>query len=80
VSDKSSVVFEGASKTVVTKLEAQLESSPNMITVKMLAELLNIGQTKVYKLVNHRAIPHYRFGKMIRFDPWIIARWVREQL
>jgi excisionase family DNA binding protein len=51
-----------------------------MITVKMLAELLNIGQTKVYKLVNHRAIPHYRFGKMIRFDPWIIARWVREQL
>lgn len=55
----------------------KLRSMDHALTVKELASLLTLGKTALYDLVRRGAIPHFRVGYMVRFDPNEIANWIQ---
>jgi excisionase family DNA binding protein len=55
----------------------RLASFDHAITVAELAEILGLGRTAVYDMVNRRAIPCIRIGYSVRFDPDETAKWLR---
>ena len=49
------------------------EHTPDVWTVKMLADNLGIGKNKAYELINTNAIPSTRIGsKIVIFRPHVI--------
>lgn len=40
-----------------------------MLTAASVAKMLGIGRTTVYALARSGALPSYRFGDAVRFDP-----------
>ncbi len=57
----------------------RLDSMDRALTVAELANLLHLGKTAVYDMVQRGAIPCIRFGYSIRFDPHEIAEWLRRK-
>jgi excisionase family DNA binding protein len=49
------------------------------ITVKEAAIFLNIKEKTIYHLVNQGLIPHYRIGKMVRFNKDELENWMRSK-
>ncbi len=49
------------------------------ITVKEAAIFLNIKEKTIYYLVNQGLIPHYRIGKMVRFNKEELKNWMRSK-
>ena len=49
------------------------------ITVKEAAIFLNIKEKTIYSLVNQGLIPHYRIGKMVRFNKEELESWMRSK-
>jgi len=47
------------------------------ITVKDAANFLSIKGKTIYYLVNHGLIPHYRIGKMVRFNKDELENWMK---
>lgn len=47
------------------------------ITVKEAASFLNIKEKTIYSLVTQGLIPHYRIGKMVRFNRDELESWMR---
>ena len=47
-----------------------------LLTVKELAELLNVAQSTIYAWTMRGEIPHYKFGKAIRFSEEEILEWM----
>jgi len=48
-------------------------------TVRSLGDHLQVSDDTIYRMVLRRAIPHFRLGRKIRFDPDAIERWKRQQ-
>ena len=46
------------------------------ITVKEAAIFLSIKEKTIYYLVNQGLIPHYRIGKMVRFNKEEVENWM----
>ena len=44
--------------------------------VPELARMLNVSEDMIRSLVHQRRIPYYKVGKLIRFDPNEIAKWL----
>lgn len=63
----------------VLPLFERIASIDHAITVPQLSTLLHLGRTAIYDLVKRKAIPHFRIGYNVRFDPLEIARWLREK-
>ncbi len=49
------------------------------ITVKEAAEFLSIKEKTLYYLVTHGLIPHYRIGKMVRFNKEELDTWMKSK-
>ncbi len=49
------------------------------LTVKEAALFLNIKGKTIYYLVNHGLVPHYRIGKMVRFNKEELENWMRSK-
>ncbi len=49
------------------------------ITVKEAAIFLNIKEKTIYYLVNQGLIPHYRIGKMVRFNKEELENWMKSK-
>lgn len=50
------------------------------LTVKEVAELLEVSVDVVYDMVRKKKIPHFRVGnRLIRFQADSIQRWMNEQ-
>ena len=49
------------------------------LTVPEVAQLLGFGRTAIYDLVAAGRIPHFRIGASIRFDPFVLAEWLRSR-
>jgi len=47
----------------------------SLLTVTQIARILAISKSLIYKWVEEQVIPHYRFGKAIRFDLSEIKEW-----
>lgn len=67
------------SPEVPCDLPTRIEKMDGALTVPELAELLWLGRTAIYDMVNRGVIPHMRIGGSIRFDPIVLARWIRER-
>jgi excisionase family DNA binding protein len=44
--------------------------------VPQVAELLNVREQHVYRLVYERRIPHVKVGRLLRFDPDELTLWI----
>jgi excisionase family DNA binding protein len=43
------------------------------------AKLLSFSPTQVYRMAETGKLPCFRIGTAVRFDPGIIAKWLREK-
>jgi len=48
-----------------------------LISVKKLSKMLDIPQSTIYEWVQIDFIPHYKVGRLIRFDPEEIKKWLQ---
>lgn len=57
---------------------ANAQPSPvaNLLTVKQVAELLQIGTNRVYDLAREGKIPHLRVGQSYRFSAAVLWGWI----
>jgi excisionase family DNA binding protein len=46
------------------------DSEPVVLTVPQAARFLQLSENSVYLLISQNAIPHTRFGKLIRIPRW----------
>ena len=57
----------------------KIEARARAITVAELGVLLHLSRTAIYDIARRGAIPHYRIGGSLRFDPHAIAAWLRSR-
>lgn len=57
-------------------LEAQ--QVDGWLTVEEAAAHLKLSPTTIYRHVKHEEIPHYRFGRAVRFKAAEIDQWARQ--
>jgi excisionase family DNA binding protein len=57
----------------------QLERIDHALTVKELAPILSMSETKLYDMARAGRIPSYRIGGGVRFDPRAVARWLESK-
>ena len=51
------------------------ESLPQLMTLSEVAKALKVSEKTVRRLVG-RGFPHVRFGRVLRFDPADVHRWI----
>ena len=49
----------------------------NCLTYDQLAAILQISRSTLEKYVSRKEIPHYKFGKNVRFDEEKIFEWLK---
>ena len=49
-----------------------------LITLKQVAELLNVNERHVRRLVFERRIPFFKWGHLLRFDPVELEQWLEQ--
>ena len=47
-----------------------------LMTVKQVAELLNVKESTIYSWTYQRFIPHKKVGRLLRFDKKEVLSWV----
>jgi excisionase family DNA binding protein len=57
----------------------QIESIERALTAYDLAEILSVSPITIFKQAKSGRIPSFRIGTCVRFDPKIIAEWLRGQ-
>jgi hypothetical protein len=59
-------------------LASELDQRTSAVCAEELMRLMGYKKSAFYAMCKEARIPHYRFGPSIRFDPHVIARWLRE--
>lgn len=72
--------MEGVTDKKASGLADSLDGKTRALTVADVAELLNISERQVYKLVAEYRIPCFKIGGSIRFDPCAVAVWLRQKM
>lgn len=49
---------------------------PKLLTLKQVAEQLNVNERHVRRLVFERRIPYLKWGHLLRFDPAEVEQWL----
>ena len=60
-----------------SSLPDRIEQYGHALTAGKLAELLAVSRITVFKLAKAGRIPCFRVGTCVRFDPKIVAAWLR---
>ncbi len=63
---------------VASSLPDQIERIPHALTAKELATLLAVSPISIYKLAKTNRIPSFRICSCVRFDPKVVAAWLRK--
>ncbi len=58
-------------------LASRIEARTSAWTVEALADLLEVSPKTLYKMANSGRIPVIRIAGMLRFDPVLVAEWLR---
>jgi excisionase family DNA binding protein len=58
-------------------LPDQIERIPHALTATELAQRLAVSRITVFKLAKAGRIPCFRIGTCVRFDPRVVATWLR---
>jgi excisionase family DNA binding protein len=69
----SGLVGEGTTGDLV----AHLEQRTSLLKVVDVARFLALSGTQIYRLAEANTIPCIRIGGSVRFDPVVLARWLR---
>jgi excisionase family DNA binding protein len=59
-------------------LPEELESMTHALTAKKLAQLLQVSEVTIYKLAKDNTLPSFRVRTAVRFDPRVVAQWLRQ--
>ncbi len=51
---------------------------PGMMSTAEVARFLGVTKRHVYRLVQEGRVPHYKWGRLLRFHPGEIAAWLEE--
>lgn len=49
------------------------------MTIEQLSDYLEVSKWTIYRLINNREIPFIPFGRIRRFDPQAIDKWMQEK-
>jgi len=60
-------------------LADQIELIGRALTAKELARLLSVSTITIFKQAKAGRIPCFRIGTCVRFDPRVVANWLRAQ-
>ncbi len=52
------------------------DSLPHLLTIDQLVERLGTSNRHIRRLIAERRIPYLKVGKLVRFDPDEITRWL----
>jgi excisionase family DNA binding protein len=63
----------------VADLAAYLDQMTGALKAAELGKIIGFEKSAIYQMAAEGRIPHYRIGPSIRFDPHVIARWLRER-
>ena len=72
--------MSGEANSESVGLADSLEQKKRALLVVEVAQLLNVSQRQVYKLVAGHRIPCFKIGSSIRFDPVAISAWLRGKM
>jgi excisionase family DNA binding protein len=64
--------------TPITLVE-QIERMNHALTADDVAKLLSVSRITIFKQAKAGRIPSFRIGTCVRFDPKIVADWLRKQ-
>jgi excisionase family DNA binding protein len=62
------------------ELIARLQAMDHALDAEEVARLLRVSKKHVYKQAARGAIPSFRFGAAVRFDPGAVAQWLRQKM
>jgi excisionase family DNA binding protein len=63
----------------VPDLASYLDQMTGAIGAAELGKIIGFEKSAIYQMAAEGRISHYRIGSSIRFDPHVIARWLRER-
>jgi excisionase family DNA binding protein len=49
-----------------------------LVDTREVCGLLSVKPSTIYKWVHEKKIPHYKIGKLVRFDPEEVWDWVKK--
>jgi excisionase family DNA binding protein len=58
---------------------ATADTLPNLLDIDQLAEHLGTSRRHVRRLIAERRIPYVKVGRLIRFDPADVSKWVDDR-
>jgi excisionase family DNA binding protein len=58
-------------------IPTRIERCAGALDAVRLGAFLGLKKSTIYQMASDGRIPHYRIGSNIRFDPRIIAEWLR---
>ncbi len=56
-----------------------MESSLRLLNVQEIADLLGVKKSTIYQWTHQGFIPHVKVGKLVRFKPDAVMKWVNEK-
>jgi excisionase family DNA binding protein len=65
--------------TPSTSLADQIAMTGHALTADELAHLLAVSRITIFKQAKAGRIPSFRIGTCVRFDPVVVAKWLRTQ-
>lgn len=68
-----------AAANILRMPSKQQEPGDEILTLNETAAFLKVTKRMLYDLVQRRAIPHLRVGKLIRFSKVALLAWMKEQ-
>ena len=57
----------------------ELKTRRKAMTVREVADILNLSQREIYKLAASNQIPHFKIGSSVRFDPASVLTWLESR-
>ena len=49
----------------------------NLMNIEQVAEMLGVKVSTIYSWVSQQYIPHYKIGRLVRFDKREVLEWVQ---
>jgi excisionase family DNA binding protein len=63
--------------TSTLSLADQIEQTGHALTANELASILAVSHVTIFKQAKAGRIPSFRIGTCVRFDPVVVAKWLR---
>jgi len=53
---------------------------PLLLTITQAMEVLSLGKTKIYDLIEHEGLPVMHIGKAVRFPYKALEQWIEQRM